>query len=69
MVLIITGFLSLCVLISLILAILKWTGAITLSWWIITAPMWAGYGIVCLALCIMLLAAAFSGKTQRKKQR
>jgi len=68
MVLIITGFLSLCVLISLILAILKWTGVITLSWWIITAPMLGGYSIVCLVLCAMLLAAALSEKVSRKKQ-
>lgn len=46
--------LGLCAIITLLLAVLKLTGKITLSWWWVLAPLWAPLAIF---LGLALLAA------------
>lgn len=37
----------------LIFLVLKLTGVITWSWWLVTAPLWAGWAIIVIVLAIM----------------
>lgn len=60
--------------ITIVLAVLKTTGVINWSWWIITAPLWAGIAVWAVIVVIILLFAGvlgligvFAEGTTRKK--
>lgn len=44
---------------TIIFVVLKVLGLITWSWWLVFAPLWAGYAVVLIAWA--LLVGAFSG--------
>lgn len=60
--------------ITIVLAVLKTTGVINWSWWIITAPLWAGIAVWAVIVVIILLFAGVlgligvfaEGKTRKK---
>jgi len=47
--------LTVCLILFFILMFLKVFGAITLSWWWVTAPLWGTYGILIFWIVILYL--------------
>ena len=54
-----TSQISLLIALFIILLVLKLTGYITWSWWLVTAPLWLVpalfFGIIAIALCLGLV--------------
>lgn len=46
------GGVGICTVLFLIFLVLKLCGAITWSWWWVTAPLWIPF-VICLAVCLI----------------
>lgn len=44
-------------LLFLVFLVLKLTGVIAWSWWIITAPLWGGFALVCVLVTLLFIFA------------
>jgi hypothetical protein len=45
--------------------VLKLTGVIDWSWWLVTLPFWFGLAILLALLCLILIAAIVQGVSKR----
>ena len=49
---------ALLIIATVALAVLKLSGVISVSWWVVTSPLWIGFALLLLVLAVVAIAAA-----------
>lgn len=61
-----TGGLGLMGVLAVAFIVLKLVGVISWSWWWVLAPLWAGFALWMLLMCVVLLIAITVGLSNKR---